>query len=226
MAIRDSLPCISQLAALAAGIMVAGFLPAAIVACSGPNLPVDTVFATPGLTGYIVSGTQHDLRTDEDLAVGDADGNVPGSTLRGVMSFDLTSLPMGATVVSVKLYDRECAVSGHPIPGLGNVLVEHVYFGPSVDTSAYDIAPLDTTGGVFTSDSSLGPRQRYVTAAVVADRAAGRTVSQYRLQMSEFENTFDSTSNYVAFQAPSGAHNDICNPVVREGAQIIIRYHL
>lgn len=224
MANSERLSYIGRVAALTAGTLVAAFLPAAIVACSSSPIPADTIFATPGLTGYIVAGSQQALRTDEDLAVGNANANVPGSTLRGIMSFDLTSLPAGAKIVSAKLYARECAVAGHPIPGLGNVLVEHVFFGSSVDTSTYSIAPIDSTGGVFTADSTVGPRSRYVTASVLADLAAARTVSQFRLQMSEFENTFGSTSNYVAFQAPSGAHNDICSPVVQQGMQLIIRH--
>jgi hypothetical protein len=220
-----SLRCLARLAVVALGSGAAALAPVAIVACSsGPGLPVDTIFGTPDLSGYVVGGAQQAVRTNEDLAVGNADGNVPGSTLRGLMSFNLATLPAGATVVSAKVYSRECAIVGHPIPGMGNILIEHVYYGQSADTSAFDTPALDTTGGVFTTDSTQGPRQRLQTSSVLADIAAGRGVSQFRLQMSEVENNYDTTSDYVAFQAPNGANNDICNPVTREGTQLIVTY--
>jgi hypothetical protein len=143
------------------------------------------------------------------------------------MSFNLTEIPTGASVVSAKVFSNQCAVVGSPIPGLGDVLLEHVNYGQTADTSAFDTPVLDSTGGLFSADETLGPRSRTVTASVLADQAAGRGTTQFRLQMSEFNNTNDSTNDYVAFQAPSGANHDVCSaPVVRQGTQLIISYKM
>jgi hypothetical protein len=218
---------LARLATVAVAVAGAAILPAALVACgSGNTAPVDTIFATPILTGYVVGGSQQGTRTNDDIAVGDADANVPNSSLRGAMSFDLTQLPAGATVTSATLFTRECAVVGHPVPALGNVVLEHVNFGPVLDTAVYSTPAIDTLGGVLTSDSTIGHRTRNVTAAVLADIVAGRTTTQFLLVMSEFADSHDSANDYVVFQAPSGSYNTLCNPATRQGAQLLISAHM
>jgi hypothetical protein len=225
MPASSSIRPVPRLTFLAATVALAAAAPAAIVACgSGPSAPVDTIFATPALSGYVVGGAEQAVRSSNDLAVGDANANVYGSELRGVMSFDLTQIPTGSTVTGVTLFTRECTIVGSPIPGLGDVLIEHVSYGATLDTSAFDTPVLDTTGGILSTDSTIGRHTRNVLPAVLADIAAGRSVTQFRLQMSEYSNTGDSANNYVAFQAPSGASSNLCNPVIRQGVQILVSY--
>jgi hypothetical protein len=226
MANSSSIGALARLATVVAAIAGAATLPAALVACGSTPAPVDTIFATPILTGYVVGGSLQGVRTNDDIAVGDANANVYGSSLRGAMSFDLTQIPAGATVTAATLFTRECAVVGSPIPALGNVVLEHVNYGPILDTAAYSTPPLDTLGGILTSDSTVGHHTRNVTAAVLADMAASRTTTQFLLVMSEFANAFDSANDYVVFQAPSGSYNTLCNPATREGAQLLISAHM
>lgn len=222
----SSIRALARLATLAVAVAGAATLPAALVACGSTPAPVDTIFATPILTGYVVGGSQQGSRTNDDIAVGDADANVPNSSLRGAMSFDLTLIPAGEKVTSATLFTRECAVVGSPIAKMGNVLLEHVNFGPVLDYTAYNTPVLDTTGGILTSDSTVGKHTRNVTAAVLADLAAGRTTTQFLLIMSEFADSHDSVNDYVVFQAPSGSFNTLCNPAAREGVQLLISAHM
>jgi hypothetical protein len=147
------------------------------------------------------------------VKIGD-DANNAG--MRAFVSFDLADIPAGAIIDSATLeiyqannVDAEAEKPGPPIVpavaqvqtvgnsyaavsdtvgegGLGPVVVEHVYYGDTLTTAAYDMAVLPGPGvsGDMATVWVLGYKQIDVTAAVLDDVAnkATRSYSQFRIK--------------------------------------------
>jgi hypothetical protein len=103
---------------------------------------------------------------------------------RGFLSFDLASLPAGATMESVELRFYQADVEGSPYDKLGRLVLDHVDYGSRLDDSAFDAPVLDSA--VLAPQTS--PEAWYISTSPLfaewleKDLAAGRTRFQLRLQ--------------------------------------------
>jgi hypothetical protein len=86
--------------------------------------------------------------TAEEIFVGNGELLDSGGELvaRGFMSFDLSSIPEGATVQGVELRFFQAEVQGDPYGKLDNLLLEHVSYGDSLSDAAYNAPASDTVG--------------------------------------------------------------------------------
>jgi hypothetical protein len=125
-------------------------------------------------------------RTKRGILVGNDE---PSATVgevvwRGFLSFDLASLPAGATIESVELRFYQADVEGSPYDKLGRLVLDHVDYGSRLDDSAFDAPFLDSA--VLAPQPS--PEAWYISSSPLfvewleKDLAAGRTRLQLRLQ--------------------------------------------
>ncbi len=157
-----------------------------------------TLLVTPSLTGTVANGG---FVTPETLGVGDrAPPSSPEITFRGFFTFDLASLPPGATVISATLTLHQIRVAGTPYDTLGAMLLDQVVFGTVLEAGAYGRSFPTSQGNPLSLDETLGPRVVDATVQVQADLAAGRTLSQWRVRFA-----VESDGNTSSDQADLGA---------------------
>jgi hypothetical protein len=165
----------------------------------GGGTHVTTLSAT--LDGYVSGGVAFENSSD-GIMLGDT-GMPVGR--RGFARFEISSIPAGATIVTAVMQMHQAETAGSPYGSLDFVYVEHVDIGlgssAGLDADDYGTSPLP--GGVnfaiLAFNELLGLKSVDVTARVVADRAAGRPTSDFRLK---FALAFDGdlTNDYVKFQ--------------------------
>lgn len=104
-------------------------------------------------------------------------------------SFDLSTVPEGAEIISATLRIYQSHFSGDPYNKLGKPLVEHVSYDTFVHEAngeaQYTMAPLDNTIPAtpsLSTNAELGYKTLDVTLAVRADLAAARSRAQFRLR--------------------------------------------
>ena len=122
--------------------------------------------------------------------------------VRGFLSFDLSGIPATAQVQSIALRFYQVSVTGTPYAKLGNLLLQHVDYGSTLNDAAFDTPILHSaTLGLHT-----GAGEWYnITATTIgdwieSDLAAGRTRTQLRLQFST-ETDGDGLQDTVSFES-------------------------
>lgn len=144
---------------------------------SSPAVPsaFHTASAVNALTGFGQAGAV--IGTSQPLA-GDT---VPATNFRGFVRFDTSGLPPGAVIVTATLRLHQTTVDGDPYGKFGPLHVDHVDFLGSLDGGDFAGGTLAADVGVLATTATLGYRSLDVTSRVAADRAAGRTTSDFRL---------------------------------------------
>lgn len=201
-------------------VLAALLLVLSLSAC-GPTPTSVTLPCEPARTGNIIGSFHLDdsilgyggavnstyLLTGGSLESGGS--NPHKDCMRAFVSFDLTSLPAGAHIQSatLRVYLESCLAN--PITTLGNVSVEHIYFGTADPFS--DIGPTydgllfsPQVSGSLSTTVSAGWREINVTAAVKADFSALHTRTQFRLRHTQLFPTSDTTTyeNWLGGSSP------------------------
>ncbi len=203
--------------------LVSGVAPgtATITATSEGVNGTATVTVTPGVPPPPVPGFTATILADVTLsghvyrpsAGGDfvsprhltGDGTDNG-TARSLFSFDLSSLPRNAIIVSASLRLYQGGGSGTPYADLGPLLVDHMDLGGALDGSDFDAPALADNIGVLGTQDGTGPRSLDVTLQVMSDRGATRMRSEFRARFTsdtDGDNQIDSAAfSDVAIAAP------------------------
>jgi hypothetical protein len=183
-------------------------------------LIVDTIVSTASLDGWV----QSDGFANADRGgpgTGDLDSRAAGGLgERQFYSFDLSSLPPTAQVTSAVVRLFQATVIGSPYGSLGNVVVDHLDYGTSLDGSDYNLAALLADVGTLSTDAVIQYKTLDVTARVQADRSAGRPRSQFRLRFS----IRDSNNNGVDDDALFGDAELSCC-LIDSLPQLVVTYH-
>ena len=122
------------------------------------------------------------------------------TTRRAFYSFIVADLPPGADVQSAVLSTRQYLVVGTPFDTLGEVIVDHVDLGPTLNAPDYAHVQWSLDIGTLSASPDLGRRSLDVTAAVRADVAARRGVSSFRLRH-RLQTDIDGQRDYTAFSS-------------------------
>lgn len=160
------------------------------------------------------------LKTDVEAPVGDAEGDEGNSVrIRSFFSFPISSL-FNKTIVSatLRLY-QSSTVDGAPYTDLGNVIVDHIDLGESLDNSDYNKTAMTSNIGTLSSSPSEGFKTLDVSTYVNSDVSAGRQGSQFRLKFSPNESNNDNGNDNVAF----GTYEEILVPAGSK-AQLVVTY--
>jgi hypothetical protein len=122
--------------------------------------------------------------------------------IRGFMSFDLSGIPAGATILSIELRFYQTQVNGNPYGKLGNPLLKHVDYGSSLNATDFDTPAFHSA----TLAPHASPNEWYtITSNTIADwieqdLAAGRNRLQMRLQFVT-ETDGDGSQDTVSFES-------------------------
>jgi hypothetical protein len=104
--------------------------------------------------------------------------------IRGFLSFDLSGIPASADVKSIQLRFYQVDVQGTPYAKLGNPLLKHIDYGPSLDAGDFDAPVL--ASAILSPHTGAGQWYTITSGTLAdwieADLAAGRTRFQMRLQ--------------------------------------------
>jgi hypothetical protein len=157
----------------------------------------------------------------QDILVGNGDLLDPVGELvaRGFMSFDLSSIPSGATVERAELRFYQKEIQGDPYTKLGNLLLEHIDYGASLDDSAYNTPAIESA----VLDQQRTPKAWYIlsdptlTSWIQSNVQAGRARFQLRLQFRQ-ETDGDDREDWIAIQAGGGILG------ARDAPQLTITY--
>lgn len=193
----------------------------AVVRVVEPEIePVTVTLVSEGpLDGYRLSDGTGSNSTD--ILVGNGDIEIPTGELvaRGFLSFDLSDVPVGATIESAELRFYQKEIEGDPYEKLGNLVLEHVYYGASFDDGAYDTPALATAvldmetsapAWYILSDPTL---MNWIQSSLVT----GLARQQFRLQFSQ-ETDGDGQEDWIAIQSGGGILGS------RQASQMIITY--
>jgi hypothetical protein len=172
-----------------------------------PSEPETIVLKSVGtLDGYWLNdGTGSN---DQDILVGNGEQADPFGELvaRGFLSFDVSSIPASATIEGVELRFYQKAIQGNPYDKLGNLVLEHVYYGSSLSDSAYDTPALDSAN--IAAQSLPGAwyivADPTITAWVESTLQAERPQFQLRLQFRR-ETDGDGAEDWISIVPGGGA---------------------
>lgn len=156
-------------------------------------------------TGYVKN--TGDVYTQANallIRVGDYTNN--SDYARGFVSFPISGLPAGATILEANLYIGQEAVNGNPFADLGGqVRVDHMDLGAALDAGDFWIASasvITNSIGVISLDPTLEQKGVVVTAEVQADYAAARNNSEFRFRFSPSKSN-DGEADDVRFNTPN-----------------------
>jgi hypothetical protein len=139
---------------------------------------------------------------------------------RGFASFDLGSLPSGATIEQATLRLYQTSVIGNPYGvGGGNIKVDHLDYGSTFDNSDYGIAALSASFTTLSSSATVGWKEADVTDALRDDRTNSRSRSQYRIHLAIEATGGDATGDFAYFES---ANNNVGTG---NTPQLVVRYH-
>jgi hypothetical protein len=182
----------------------------------------DTITGDSTLEGFLGHVGVHynigPVSTGEGIFLGDADAGANGLSYHAFVGFDLPARVDTGTIQHAVLALTQCAVFGSPFSKLGSVIVDHVDFGATPDTSLYYSTPLAADIGTLSADSTLGTKQLDVAASVANDVTNGRTHSEYRLRFSLLDDNLDGVSDYVYFYTTQTA----CTPQANALPSLIV----
>ncbi len=184
----------------------------------GDSGPVTvTLLSNAAEDGYVFSGGGYGTNTF--ITPGDA--FTSGTTyegVRGFVSYDLTPIPPGATILSATMTLYQEAVFGDPYASLGSQLVDHVIYGAVLEAGAYTRPPLHTAIGILSTDATLGPKSLLVTSYVQDDLLSDHPRSQYRVRFA-VENDGDMAGDYAVFHGAGTA------PTPAERPTLVVTYN-
>lgn len=169
--------------------------------------------STAALDGF--AGGNGAIGTASTLTLTGDISSVTNNGFRQFFSFDVSGIPAGSSIVSATLRLHQTAVSGNPYTDLGDVVVDHMDYGLSLDPGDYAAAPLAANIGTLSTDDDFVYKQLAVASQVRADIMAPRVRSQFRLRFSTADYSNDGQSDFVQFADADASTN---NPV------LVVRY--
>jgi hypothetical protein len=120
---------------------------------------------------------------------------------RFFVSFDLTELPDDIEVVSANLRIFQTKTMGDPYKTGGDLLIDHLNYGDSLDSSDYSTPALLSSFETFSDKPTTGWREVEVTSEVIDDVVSARQFSQFRLHFEKELAGGDENGDFAYFES-------------------------
>lgn len=130
------------------------------------------------------------------------------ANFRGFVSFDLKSLPGNITIEKAILKMNQIGIVGKPYVTGGNVVVDHLDYGTSLEATDYNRVAIKTHIGVLSNDDTFGEKNLEVTDSVKNDLYYKRGRSQYRLRLATETIGGNSSGDIVYFDPEENIYSD------------------
>jgi hypothetical protein len=156
------------------------------------------IISASALDGWVES----DGSASSDMGgplTGDFEHDQPGIGFRQFFSFGLAGIPDDATIKAASLELYQTNDYGSPFTDLGNVVVDHMDYGATLDGGDYNMPALVSNIGILSDNASEEYKILDVTMYVQTDCSAGREYSQYRVRFSMHDNNNDGARDSVSF---------------------------
>lgn len=128
-------------------------------------------------------------------------GRSISSVSRGFVAFDLSSIAPSAKVTEATLKLYQAKIVGSPYASGGNLKVDHLTYGDSLDDSDYGMSALSSSFDNLSSNPTLEWKEVDVTEQLRNDLANARSVSQFRIHF-QIENTGgNATGDFAYFES-------------------------
>ena len=179
------------------------------------------------LSGYLAPGRwndrQHLVGDEHTIGTGDVATFVPA--MQGLMTFDAGAVPSGSEIELATLTVYQYATRGNPFRDLGNLLVDLVDVGSTIEASDYNATALISNVGTLSRGPTEGSRVLDVTEAV---RYAHERGLLWNFQLrTRFENTTDQDDvedSVRMYGAVSDRDDLLINPARVHAPQLRIEY--
>jgi Na+-transporting methylmalonyl-CoA/oxaloacetate decarboxylase gamma subunit len=176
--------------------MPTGAAPEATPFATAPaDFQTKTITASPTLDGFLTS--TGNANNSIDIRAG---RNVYAVT-RGYVSFDLSSIPKNATIDSVTLRLFQTNTDGSPYTTIGNLKIDHVDYGASLEGEDYALPALGTSVATLTTNGNVEWKEAVVTESLRDDVANHRSTSQYRIRFETEKVGGASGGDYAYFES-------------------------
>jgi hypothetical protein len=138
---------------------------------------------------------------------------------RGFVSFDLSDMPSGVTISEATLRLYQNKTIGNPYGVGGELKVDHLTYGDSLDSNDYGLAALSSSFTTLTSNAVKEWKDANVTDMVKDDIANARSLSQYRIHFQIESTGGDATGDFVYFESADNSMGTGNTP------QLVIKYY-
>ena len=138
---------------------------------------------------------------------------------RGFISFDINEIPSGATITEATLRLYLANSVGNPFGAGGQIKVDHLTYGDSLDASDYGMAALSSSFTTLTSNATKEWKDTNVTDRVKDDIANARSRSQFRIHFQVEATGGDVAGNFVYFEAAENSTGSGNTP------QLVVKYY-
>ena len=160
---------------------------------------VDTIPGDPSLDGWS-NGVSYGV-FGFPVRTGDYDnafGGIEAPPYRQFFGFQLPARRVDLQFDAATLVLDQCVALGNPFAE-GPVVVDHLDYGSMISLAAYDQPPLAAAFGTLSSDAAPGYRTVDVTASVLADWAAVRGRSEFRVRFAG-AHVGNGAQDFIAFR--------------------------
>lgn len=138
---------------------------------------------------------------------------------RGFVSFDLSGIPASATITETTLRLYQTKTIGNPYGVGGNLKVDHLDYGTSLDDPDYGASSLISNYATLTTNASVEWKDVAATDQIKSDRSASRTRSQFRIHFTSEVTGGDVTGDFAYYESANNSEGTGNTP------QLVIKYY-
>ena len=178
-----------------------------------PKIKTITLQSKDSLDGYLSSDGR--IQSGSNIRA----GRNTNLTTRGFVSFDLDTIPQGVTIFSATLRLYQAEGVGDPYGVGGNLKIDHLNYGGSLDESDFNIAPILTSFATLSSVPTVEWKEADVSNALKNDIFTQRSKSQYRIHFTNEEKGGVPTGDFVYFESSEDTYQSGFTP------QLVVKYY-
>lgn len=167
----------------------------------------------PLLDGFRTSNLGGDNSTDIRA------GRNENLITRGFLSFAIDEIPSESIILEARLKLYQVRVVGKPYSNLGNLLIDHLTFGNTLDANDYSIPALILDFKTLSDNESIGWKEVDVTPLLKDDIANARSNSQFRIHFEKEVKGGGVSGDFVYFESANNSEGTNNLP------QLLVKYY-